>query len=208
MPSATDLDHLRCTAALLGCTGTVSARFVHDERVVLEVRRPPLPSREHAVLPPCWFRALVADAVEHGEPDDPEDRRRLGRLAACRIELGVRDGTSVLPGGVVRLHCGPAWLHLLAVAAPIEQVRLVAYAAVDEAEDVGPDAPFELHAADDLGVTVVALASPRAIAASEAAAEVLRTIGVRVAVDRLERELPPVAPHPADRGWPPGGHDR
>lgn len=197
MPPATDLDHLRCTAALLGCTATASARFVHDGRVVLEVRRPPLPPRAHVVLPPCWFRALLADALRNGAPEDPDDRRRLARLGTCRIEMGVRAGTSVLAGGVLRLHCGPAWLHLLAVAAPIEHVRLLAYAAVDEADGVEPDAPFELHAADDLGVTVVALASSRAVAASEAAVDALQTIGMRVAVDRLERELPPV-PHPAD----------
>ncbi|HEU5083894.1 MAG TPA: hypothetical protein VFU14_11185 [Acidimicrobiales bacterium] len=207
MPPSDDLAHLRCAAALLGCTHTVSARFVHGDRVVLEVRRPPLPPRDHAVLPPCWFRALVADAVGNGAPDDADDRRRLARLAACRIDMGVRDGTSVLAGGVVRLHCGPAWLHLLAVAAPIERVRLLAYAAVDEADGVQPGAPFELHPAGDLDVTVVALASPRAIATSEAAADVLRTIGMRVAVDRLERELPPVA-HPADRGRPPAAGDR
>ena len=208
MPLPTDLSHLRCTAALLGCTATVSARFVHDTCDVLEVRRPPLPIRDHAVLPPCWFRGVVADAVRNGPPHDPGDRRRLERLATCRIEMGVRDGTSVLAGGVLRLHCGPAWLHLLAVAAPIEQLRLLAYAAVDEADDIAPDAPFELHAAGDLDVTVVALASPRAIAASEAAADVLRTIGIRVAVDRLERELPPAAPHRADRGRPPAAGDR
>ncbi len=208
MPPATHLDHLRCTAAILGCTSTVSARFVHEGRVVLEVRRPPLPPRDHAVLPPCWFRALVADALTNGVPEDADDRRRLARLGACRIEMGVREGTSVLGAGVLRLHCGPAWLHLLAVAAPIEDVRLLAYAAVDEADGVEPDAPFEMHAADDLGVTVVALASPRAVAASEAAVEALQTIGMRVAVDRLERELPPVAPYPADGARPPGRSDR
>lgn len=191
----TDIDpttRMRCTAALLSCTPTVSARLVHDDRVVLEVLRPPHPVRDHAVVPPCWFRAMVAN----GLPAGTVERTRFERLTTCRIELGVRGSTALLPGNVLRVDAGPSWMHLHAVPSGMESVQPVAASASDQ--DFPELAPLlELHAVPDLDVTIVGLASMRSGTASEIAADALRTVSMRIAIDRLERELHAMADHPA-----------
>lgn len=188
-PSADELAPLRGAAALLSCVPSASARLRHFGRTVLEVRRPPHPTVDHAVLPPCWFRGLVADALAGDLGAD--DTERVVGLARCRIDIGVRDGTSVLSGGVVPTYGGTAWLHLLPVAAPHRLVAPVAEAAF-ERSDIS-----HVHADDDLDATVLALASDRSAAGSEASADVLRTIAVRVAVERLERDLAARDAHPS-----------
>lgn len=191
----TDIDataRMRCTAALLSCTSTVSARLVHDDHVALEVMRPPHPSGDHAVVPPCWFRAMLAN----GSPTGPVERSRFERLTACRIELGVRAGTTLLPGNVLRVDAGSSWMHLHAVPSGIETVAPIVAAASDQ--DLTDTAPLlELHAVHDLDVTIVGLASARSDAASEIAADDLRTVSMRVTIDRLERGLHAIADHPA-----------
>lgn len=194
------LERLRCTSALLSCTPTISARLLQGDRVVVEVMRQPHPIRDHAVLPTCWFRAFLAEAVRNGPPAEGPDRYRFERLLASRIELGVRDGTVLLPANVLRVEAS-SWLHLLAVGAPAELVRPIAVAAADEAgvpATLGAgDFPLELHADRDLDVTVLALGSTRIDSESEVAAEVLRSVAMRVAIERLERDLAAIADHPA-----------
>lgn len=200
-PPVTALDALarmRCTAALLASTPDLSARLVYDDVIIVEVMRPPFPAREHAVLPPCWFRGLVAEGVEDPGADTPTSER-IERLVSCRIDLGVRDGTSVLPGEVVRLDAGRTWRHLLAVAAPLDEVRPVACEVADE---LGADAdglPLELHGVCDVRASVLAQVTDRVNAASDVAADLLRTVAMRVAIARLERDLTSVADHPARR---------
>jgi hypothetical protein len=191
------LDRMRCTAALLSCTPTISARLVYDDVIVLEAMRPPHPVRDHAVVPPCWFRALVADGMANGLPAGSVERVRFERLLACGIDLGVRDGTTLLSANVLRVDAGPSWLHLHAVAAPCEVVEPIAVAVAEELGDGDEDPPLELHAAHDLDVTVLAQASAKEGVASEAAADLLRTISMRLAVERLERHLASIAAHPS-----------
>jgi hypothetical protein len=200
-PPVTTLDALgrmRCAAALLACTPDLSARLVYDDVIIVEVMRPPFPMREHAVLPPCWFRGLVADGVQ-----DPAagtaTQERMERLVACRIDLGIRNGAAVLPGEVVRLDAGETWRHLLAVAAPIDEVEPVAHELAAELGDVADDIALELHALDDVRVTVLAQVTARSEAASDAGSDRLRTVAMRVAIARLERELACTADHPARR---------
>jgi len=200
------LDHdalarLRSTAALLACTPTLSARLRWHDRTVLEVLRPPHPERDHAVLPPCWFRSFLADVLRNGVPAELAERERIERILACAIDLGVRDGTVVLPGDVVRFEVGGTWMHLLAVTSPVDEVRPHARAgATGEVEDpTDPFAVLGLHAAHDLDVTVLSLGTLPRLEDSGEAAAVLRDVAMRVAVDRLERELAAVADHPARR---------
>jgi hypothetical protein len=188
--------HMRCAAALLSCTSTISARLVRDDVVVLEAMPPPHPVRDHAVVPPCWFRALVADRLASGLPTGSADRLRFERLLACRIELGVRGGTILLPGNVLRVDAGSSWMHLHAIAAPAEAVKAVAVALREE-DGASDDSSLELHVAHDLDVTIVGQASARSDDAAERSADLLRTVSMRVAVDRLERELQAIADHPA-----------
>jgi hypothetical protein len=192
------LARLRCSAALLACTPTVSARLVDGGRVLLEVMRPPHPVRDHAVVPTCWFRALIADAVEAGPPAGDVDRDRFNSLLACCVELGVRGGTTLLPANVLRVEAERSWMHLLALAAPLDAVRTVAVNAAQEDPDEARGTLLELHVDRELGVTVIGLASGRDDKTSSAAAELLRTIGMRLAVQRLEYELQCIADHPAN----------
>jgi hypothetical protein len=199
------LARMRCTAALLGCSTDLSARLVHDDVIIVEVMRPPFPVREHAVLPPCWFRCLVADGLR--EPAaGTVTRERIDRLVACRIDLGFRNGATLRPGEVVRVDAGGSWMHLHAVAAPVVDVEPVVSEAVDELWSGADDIPLELHAAHDLDVTVLGQATDATPAASDAAADLLRTIAMRVAIRRLERDLACIAEHPARRVSSPRPH--
>lgn len=194
---------MRCTAALLSCTPAISARLVHEDVIIVEVMRPPFPTREHAVLPPCWFRGLVAEAIAADAAAGSPTHDRMTRLALCRTDLGTRDGAVLLPAEVVRVEAGTSWMHLHAVSAPVADVDRIARTAAEELGEDPDDLPLELHAARDLRATVLAQASPRTAAASDAAADLLRTIAVRVAIERLERELACRADHPARRSRAP-----
>jgi len=204
VPGAIDTDalaRLRCTAALLACTPTLSARLRWRDRTVLEVLRPPHPERDHAVLPPCWFRSFLAGALRDGVPTELVEQERIDRILACAVDLGVRDGTEVLPGDVVRFAIGGTWMHLLAVSSPVEDVRPHARAGATGGEEdpLDPFAVLGLHAARDLDVTVLSLGTHPRLEDSGEAAEVLRDVAMRVAVARLERSLASAADHPARR---------
>lgn len=189
---------LRCTAALLACTPSLSARLRWHDRTVLEIVRPPHPERGHVVLPPCWFRAFVSDALHHGVPEELVERERIERLLGCTVDLGTRAGASVLPGDVVRFPVGGTWMHLIAVSSPAEVVRPVVRAVAESGAD--PDDPLQvlgIHVATDLGVTVLSLGTHQRLEDSGEAAEVLRDVAMRVAISRFEQQLAAVADHPA-----------
>lgn len=199
MPDRDALARLRCTAALLACTPTLSARLRWDDRVVLEILRPPHPERDHAVLPPCWFRAFLADAMRNGMPGELLERERIERILACAVDLGTRQGAEVLPGDVARFPVGGTWMHLLAVSSPVEDVRPIVRAAAERGAG-DPDDPMQvlgLHVAADLEVTVLSLGTHQRIEDSGDAAEVLRAVAMQVAIQRFERQLAAVADHPA-----------
>lgn len=200
------LARMRCTAALLASSPALSARLVHEDVIIVEVMRPPFPVREHAVLPPCWFRGLVAEGMNDDLARGTVTRERIERLVACRIDLGTRDGATLLPGEVVRIDAGATWLHLHAVAEGAEVVVPLAHEMAAEMGDDADETPLELHGADDLRVTVLAQAGPKDVGAADAAAELLRTVAMRVAIDRLERELATVADHPARPASSPRPH--
>lgn len=197
---------MRCTAALLACAPALSARLVHDDVIIVEVMRPPFPRREHAVLPPCWFRGLVAEVIQGDLPAGSVTHERMARLALCRTDLVIRDGAALLPGEVVRLHAGRSWMHLHAVAAPLADVEPLARQVAEEQGVAGDELPLELHAAHDLDATVLGQASAATSVASEAAADLLRTVAMRLAIQRLERELAAAADHPARRTPSPHPH--
>jgi len=200
-PDPDALARLRGTAALLACAPHLSARLRWRDRTVLEILRPPHLERDHAVVPPCWFRAFLADALANGVPDELVHRERMEWILACAVDLGVRDGAAVLPGDVVRFPVGGTWMHLLAVSSPVEDVRPIVHAAA-EAGAGDPDDPLQvlgLHVARDLDVTVLSLGTHQRIVDSGDAAEVLRDVAMRVAISRLERQLAAVADHPAAR---------
>lgn len=191
------LARMRCTAALLACSPALSARLVHDDVVIVEVMRPPFPVREHAVLPPCWFRGLVADGVRGDLVAGSITQERMERLVACRIDLGTRDGATLLPGEVVRIDTGTTWLHLHAAPEPVDLVEPVVRDLSAELEGQDDGSALVLHPASDLDVTVLALTTSPDDVASDAAAELLHTVAMRLAIARLERELATVADHPA-----------
>jgi hypothetical protein len=200
LDSSDALDRFRCTAALLSYTPTISARLVNDDRVLLEVMRPPHPVRDHAVIPTCWFRAMVADVTRNGPPVGERGREPFERLLGCRVELGVRHGTTLLPANVLRVEAGGSWMHLLALASPLDAVRTAAVTVAQEGQpDEHAGTGLDLHIDPDLETTVVGLASELTAERSGEAAELLRTIGMRLAIDRLEIELASVAAHPAPR---------
>jgi hypothetical protein len=198
-PDPDALARLRCTAALLACTPTLSARLRWHERTVLEVLRPPHPVRDHAVLPPCWFRSFLSDAMRNGVPHELVEQQRFERILACAIDLGTRDGTVVLPGDVVRLEVGDAWMHLLAVSAGVDDVRPVVVDAAAALGDDGPGAAIGLHAARDLEVTVLSLGTHQQLEDSGEAAQALRDLAMAVAIERLGQVLDAAADHPARR---------
>lgn len=168
---------------------------------MLEVLRPPHAERAHPVLPPCWFRSFLADALRNGVPAELVERQRMDRILGCAVDLGTRDGTVVLPGDVVRFEVGATWMHLLAVSSPVEGVRPFARPGATGADEGASDPVSELglHAAHDLDVTVLSLGTHQRVADSGEAAEVLHDVAMRVAIDRLERELGASADHPARR---------
>lgn len=192
-------ERMRCTAVLLSCTPTISARLVRDGVVVLEVMRPPHPVSEHTIVPPCWFRAFLADWLANGMPAGDVEQRRAAQLMTCGIELGVRGGTRLLGGNVLRADAGDSWMHLHAVATPVETVELARRATGQEHDGVEDEPPIDVHAAHDLEVTVLGLVSARSEVASERAADRLRSLSMRVAIERLERELHAMTDHPARR---------
>lgn len=186
-----ELDRLRCLAALLSATPTVSARLRRADRTVLEIRRPPHPCRAHAVVPPCWFRAHLAATGTARRPV----REGLRLLASCSVDIGVTHGTTALPAHVVRTADRSGWSHLLAVASPVDTVRDIAEH--QSADDIDPDTVLRLHAVPDLGATVLAIDTRHNAVESEQAADTLRSIGMALAIHRFERDLAARASHPA-----------
>lgn len=184
-----DLDRLRCLAALLSATPTVSARLRRADRTVLEIRRPPHPCRAHAVVPPCWFRAHLAATARRPVPEG------LQLLASCGVDIGVTNGTTALPAHVVRTADQSGWSHLLAVASPVDTVRDVAEH--QSADDIDSDTVLRLHAVPDLNATVLAIDTRHNAVQSERAADTLRSIGMALAIHRFEQDLTARASHPA-----------
>ena len=155
------------------------------------------------MLPPCWFRGLLAEVIGGGVEPGSATHERMVRLALCRTDLGTRDGAVLLPGEVVRIEDGITLTHLHAVAAPLADVEAIARAVGDTEPDDGLASPLEVLPVEDLGVTVLRQASPHTPAASDAAADRLRTVAIRVAIERLERELAARVEHPARRATAP-----
>ena len=183
------LARLRCAAALLASTPASSCRLRSGDRVLLEVMRPPLAKRDHPVAPACWFRAQVAAATRH-HPAHPHAAAGplwgKASLADLAVDIGVSAGAAVLPMSVIRVPYDDAWVHLLAVAQPLDVVRPIA----EELADEEATECLELLWDRELDATVLALASPRDDAeAGDAAADVLRTVGMQTAICGLEALL-------------------
>lgn len=83
---------LRVAATLVAAI-PVNVTVTDGPRTVLEVRRPPFSEQAHPVVPPCWFRSMVAGA-------------RLGSSQAAEWFVDQLAGAESLSVGVDLRHCG------------------------------------------------------------------------------------------------------
>jgi hypothetical protein len=184
------LSALRCTAAVLVAVPTVRARIRDGNRTVLEVRREqPITDVDHPVLPPCAFHRAVAAAHKLRRSGEQLGFRGIPDGVEPAIEWGVGRGDLTRDGAIVRVTADGAWLHVAAVAVPIEVCRTAV-----EGDDGGPPG-LGYHADDELETTLLHLTTP--IGDHVASAEVLdalHTATARVAVaellDRVAAEVP------------------
>ncbi|HEY9556148.1 MAG TPA: hypothetical protein VIR58_05405 [Acidimicrobiales bacterium] len=165
---------LRCTAAMVTTLPSVRARVRDEGRVVLEVSSSPHPA-EHRVVCPCGFRRSIADAHQR-RLDGEQMALRGAPSGAPSIEWGVAPGDLSLPGSMVRVAEGEDWLHVAAVAAPIELCN-AALGGDDLLREVG------LLSAPDLDVTLLHATTPAGEdAVSDEAIDVVQAALARVAV--------------------------
>lgn len=193
------LDALRRSVALAHAVPGVATTIEIDGGPTVEARRPPLPepTETRISVPVCWLRSAVASELATREADPT----RIGSLDAD-IAVELHPTRTALPFSVVRFACSGRWVHATSIIGSSDDVRA---AAVDVAE--GTDHPgldeLSVHYAPDLGVAVLTIAVEPTEDASDLAANVLRTIDLRVGVAGVERAL---ATDPA--GWMAGGRGR
>lgn len=181
---------LRCTAAALVALPSVRARVRHGDQVVLEVRRQPEEgATPHPVLPPCAFHRSVASAHRLRRSGERLAFRGLPPGCEPAIEWGVGHGDVARDGALVRVTSDGAWLHVAAVAVPVDVCRRAVVG-----EDGGPPG-MGFHADDEVEVTLLHLTTP--IGDHVASAEVIDALHAslaRVAVaellDRVAAEVP------------------
>jgi hypothetical protein len=143
---------LRCAAGLVHAVPHTRLRIHHDDRVLLDVTRGPLDDDDVLQVPPCVFHHAVARAYTLQRAGRQLRLLDLPGGAVPAIDIGVTTGNCVLPGGVVRVGMGPIWVHLVAVARPIDDCVAV----VGDAGLHG----LGFHADSDLDVTLLHAGSP------------------------------------------------
>ncbi len=176
------LDRLRTTAALVAAVPNLAAKLCLDDRVLLEIRRPPFPDDvDHDVMPVCVFHHAVSTAFERCRAGEQIAMRGVGAGTEPSIEWGISGPGWILPGGIIRLERGDRWWHVAAL--PINDPRALAHAKV-------PDVDVGVHADDDIGVAVLH-ATVAAGDDTESGAVVDRLIGAiaHLGVADLERRL-------------------
>lgn len=165
-------------AATLAHTLPLHLRIRHDDRVLLEVARPPVePTEETRWYPPCGFRNAVADAwLAH----------RTGRRLALEglphgcdptVEIGVPPGGRSLTGGI---HAVPFdGMALFAFATPADGANARALA---DALGLG------VHVDDKTDVALLHLATSRPCDEPDVV-EVLEEALARITTEQLLAEV-------------------
>jgi hypothetical protein len=197
MPSTPDralsdraLAGLRCTAAAVAALPSMRARVRHGDQVVLEVRRQVDELvATHPVLPPCAFHRAVTSAHRLRRAGERLGFRGLPAGCEPAIEWGVGPGDVARDGAIVRVTSGGAWMHVAAVAVPVDVCRRAVLA-----EDGGPPG-MGFHADDDVEVTLLHLTTPMgdhvaAVEVIDALHAALARVAVAELLDRLGAEVP------------------
>jgi hypothetical protein len=185
MISETGLRALRVAATTAFALPTIRLRIRHGERAILDVRRPDpsggLPGRS---MPPCAFRNAVARAhrlVRDGHqlqfldlPDGDEPA----------IDIGLRTGDALLPGGIYRVTFQERWVH--AFATTLEPARCQRLAG----DDLATTALLGFHWDEATEVTLVHLETRAACPeAATVVHEVLEPFLARCATEELLSQL-------------------
>jgi hypothetical protein len=181
---------LRCTAATLVALPTVRARVRHGDRVVLEVRRDAGgDASPHPILPPCSFHRAVASAHRLRRAGERLALRGIPTGCEPAIEWGVAPGDVARDGAIVRVASDGAWMHVAAVAVPVEACRRAVLG-----DDGGPPG-LGFHADDDVEVTLLHLTTPMgdhvaSVEVIDALHAALARVAVAELLDRLGAEVP------------------
>lgn len=165
-------------AATLATTLPVRVTVTDRRRTILEVRRPPLPECEgHPVVPPCWFRSVVARACSDGDAGlasligsavDDDDVGVTVDLQHCGTEL---------PGDIWRLDHPGSSFYVFATSLGPEEAR----SAIGE-----PDLELGVLGNADTGVSLVSVFAP---GPGPQHRETVHTILGRCAASELEADL-------------------
>jgi hypothetical protein len=199
--SEAGLRAFRVAATLAAVAPSVRVRICDGERLLTEVRRPPLPiDAEHRVVPPCVFRLAVAHAREVAA---------LGKAVAFvgvpiggepTIHIGLTSGDLTLPGGIWRIGHHDHWTHLFATTLPLAEAIAAATDGSPPARS-GASVRFGFHYDELTAITLVHVNGP---AGDHAAAgrdlDVLEATLARCATAELLAHL---AEPPDSRSRPP-----
>lgn len=183
-------------AATLVAVAPVRVRLGDGHRILLEVRRPPLPdSSDHPVVSPCWFRALVVQTPHGPAAGAGTIMDSLTDAETLTVDVALVHAGMTLPGGIWRIDHPGSWTYLFAATLGIEG----AHRAVVDGEPGLPVAlsgslggPIDVRYLEDecTGVTVIRMSGP---AGDERSArcqlEVVHDVLARCAGAELSSEL-------------------
>ncbi|MDE0802221.1 MAG: hypothetical protein OSA99_02750 [Acidimicrobiales bacterium] len=176
------LADLRTAAAISLLVPDIGVSVRVGDHLVVEAARPPFEVSTHPVLPVCSFHRSVVRA--HQLRTQGTRVEMVGLDGGLEPDIGLRCSPAVkqIPGGVVR-HAGSTWLHLLALALPIDVVETAASSVFAE---TGSELDVHLHADRSLDVTIVVTDTPlRDKGAARGAVGLIEAIAARATVASL-----------------------
>lgn len=199
MISETGLRALRVAATAAFALPTIRLRIRHGDRILLEVARPDRAPRPGASSPdrspapgpgwmaPCTFRNAVARAHRLTRAGHRLQFLDLPEGDEPAVEVGLRPGDALLPGGIYRVTFEERAVHAFATTVDPARCRHLV-------DDPTTATLLGFHWDEATQITLVHLEVPSSFPEATAVAhEVLEPFLARCATDELLSQLQPTA---------------
>lgn len=170
---------LRLAATVAHFLPSLRVRIRHQGTTLLEVAR--VPGGPGPAISPCAFRAAVAKAHQQVQIGVRLAFMGLDHGVQPAVDIGVRTGDAVLPGGIYRVTVGDDTIHGFATTLSARSCR----SALVSLPELGR--PLRLHHDPATDVSFVHTSTPTAAAPPDAAH--LEPVMGALLVEEVERVL-------------------